>query len=283
MLIIKTVDELLEWRSLVESKKSIGFTPTMGALHDGHLSLMEKSINQSDLSCVSIFLNPLQFGKDEDLGSYPQNLDDDIQKIESMGADVVFIPSINDMYKDGDSLLITETNLSNRLEGASRPQFFNGVLTVVAKLFNLIKPDFAYFGMKDAQQLILIQKMVNDLKYPIQIIPCQTIREKSGLAMSSRNGYLNEEQKEQAKILYLSLMAAKKLINGGSNDSIMIKKEMEMMLLSTPNLKIDYISIAHIDTLIEIENKITTNQTILISLAVFLNDVRLIDNIQLTT
>ena len=278
MIIIKTVHELLKWRSLITTK-SIGFTPTMGALHDGHLSLIQQSKKQCDISCVSIFLNPLQFGENEDLDSYPQNINEDIKKIEQVGVDMAFIPTADEIYNKQDSFMVTENILSTRLEGESRPHFFNGVLTVVAKLFNLVQPHSAYFGMKDAQQLILIQKMVQNMKYPITIIPCETIREKNGLAMSSRNQYLNQTQRNNAKVIYSALMYAKELIIGGEKDSQKIKEGIKKIILSTPGFKIDYISIADTNTLLEIEEDISINKQTLISLAVLFNGVRLIDNI----
>tara|TARA_B100001250_G_C19734914_1_gene760326 strand:+ start:392 stop:1237 length:846 start_codon:yes stop_codon:yes gene_type:complete len=279
MIIIKTAQDLLEWRTLMKSSQSIGLTPTMGALHDGHLSLIEKSQKQCSISCVSIFINPLQFGKNEDLDSYPQDINGDMQKLERMGIDMVFIPSINEIYNSQDSFIVTENDLSTRLEGQSRPDFFNGVLTVVAKLFNLISPHKAYFGMKDAQQLILIQKMVQDMKYPIHIEACETIREHNGLAMSSRNEYLNRDQRDNAKIIYLSLIHAKKMIINGEGNPKIIKEQIQQMILSQPNFTIDYISISDKNTLEERAEDIRENQETLISLAVFLNDIRLIDNI----
>ena len=282
-MIIKTSHELLRWRALINQSQSLGFTPTMGALHDGHLSLINKSMNQCDVSCVSIFLNPLQFSVGEDLKSYPQDIDSDIKKLENMGVDMIFIPPVDDVYNNTDTFLVTETNLSTHLEGESRPQFFSGVLTVVAKLFNLIQPSFAYFGMKDAQQLILIQKMVENMKYPINIVPCETVREHNGLAMSSRNEYLNKDQRYDAKIIYLSLLHAKNLISSGTLNPSIIKKEMEDMILSVPNFNVDYISIADTNTLREINNNIVGGCKILISLAVFLTSVRLIDNVFIET
>jgi len=279
MIIAKTSEEFLAWRASIDSSKSIGFVPTMGALHGGHLSLVERSIKECRLSCVSIFINPRQFGIGEDLESYPQDINADLKKLENAGVDIVFIPDIDDVYSKDDSLLMTETSLSILLEGKSRPQFFNGVLTIVSKLFNLIRPTSAYFGMKDAQQLIVIEKMVRDMKYPINIIPCETVREHNGLAMSSRNEYLNREQRSSAKALYISLLCAKELINNGESNPLSIKGAMEEMLLSVPELKIDYISIADKNSLLEIEDKITIKNSTLISLAVFLDGIRLIDNI----
>lgn len=279
MVILKTLDELLRWRALIDSSKSIGFVPTMGALHEGHLSLVKKSMDECDVSCVSIFINPKQFGDGEDLESYPQDLDEDLKKIKKIGVEAVFVPKNNDIYSKDDSLLLTETRLSMVLEGKSRPQFFSGVLTVVSKLFNLVQPTSAYFGMKDAQQLIVIQKMVDDMKYPINIVPCKTVREHNGLAMSSRNEYLNREERDSAKIIYLSLLHAKQLIHSGESNPKIIKGEIENMILSVSGFNIDYISIADSKTLLELDGNVTTNSGAIVSLAVFLNEVRLIDNI----
>ena len=279
MVILKTLDELLRWRAAIGSSQSIGFVPTMGALHEGHLSLVKKSMDECDVSCVSIFINPKQFGDGEDLESYPQDLDEDLKKINKMGAEAVFVPKNNDIYSKDDSLLLTETKLSMVLEGKSRPQFFSGVLTVVSKLFNLVQPSSAYFGMKDAQQLIVIQKMVDDMKYPINIVPCKTVREHNGLAMSSRNEYLNREERDSAKIIYLSLLHAKQLIHNGESNPKTIKGEIENMILSVSGFNIDYISIADSKTLLELDGNVTINSGAIVSLAVFLNEVRLIDNI----
>ena len=279
MLTLKTSFEFLQWRALVDPLESIGFVPTMGALHGGHLSLIRESIKDCDISCVSIFINPLQFGVNEDLDSYPQDIVGDLEKLRTIGVDVVFIPHANDIYNAGDSLLIVENNLSRKLEGKSRPTFFSGVLTVVSKLFNLVRPAFAYFGMKDVQQLVIIQKMVKEMKYPIQIIPCETVREPNGLAMSSRNEYLNKEQRENAKIIYLSLLHAKELINNGETNPLTIKTAIKDMVLSETALTIDYISIVDRNTLVEIGGTIKINDKSLILVAVFYNKVRLIDNI----
>ena len=279
MLTLKTSSEFLQWRALVNPLESIGLVPTMGALHEGHLSLIRQSIKDCDISCVSIFINPLQFGVNEDLESYPQDIVGDLKKLKAIGVDVVFIPHTNDIYNDDDSLLIVENNLSRKLEGKSRPTFFSGVLTIVSKLLNLVRPDFAYFGKKDAQQLIIIQKMVKEMKYPVQIIPCKTIREHNGLAMSSRNEYLNKEQRENAKIIYLSLLHARELINNGETNPSIIKAAIKDMVLSETTLTLDYISIAERETLVEITADVKINNKTLISIAVFLNGVRLIDNI----
>ena len=279
MLTLKTSSEFLQWRALVSPLESIGLVPTMGALHEGHLSLIRQSIKDCDVSCVSIFINPLQFGVNEDLESYPQDIVGDLKKLKTIGVDVVFIPHTNDIYNNDDSLLIVENNLSRKLEGKSRPTFFSGVLTIVSKLLNLVRPDFAYFGMKDAQQLIIIQKMVKEMKYPVQIVPCETVREHNGLAMSSRNEYLNKEQRENAKIIYLSLLRARELINNGETNPSIIKAAIKDMVLSETTLTLDYISIAERETLVEITDDVKTNNKTLISIAVFLNGVRLIDNV----
>ena len=276
MNIIKTSSELLQWRSsLIDS--SVGFVPTMGALHGGHLSLVQKSVADCNLTIVSIFINPLQFSEDEDLDTYPVDIDGDIEKLKSAGVDVVFLPSKDDIYKGGDTFFIDENEISKRLEGKSRPHFFRGVLTVVGKLFNLVRPHQAYFGKKDAQQLILIQRMVENFNFPIKIVACDTVREHNGLAMSSRNEYLSREDRDGAKIIYLSLAEAQHAI---LNSSITADEARDMIsdaIRKNKKLKIDYVSVASLSDLTEYHGAIKDD--LLISVAVFIADVRLIDSV----
>ncbi len=276
MNIIKKSSELLQWRNSL-ADTSIGFVPTMGALHEGHLSLVRKAVAGCDLTIVSIFINPMQFAENEDLDTYPVDVDGDIEKLKSAGVDVVFLPSRDDIYKGGDSFFINENEISKKLEGKSRPHFFKGVLTVVGKLFNLVQPHKAYFGKKDAQQLILIQRMVENLNFPITIVPCDTVREHHGLAMSSRNEYLSREDRDEAKIIYLSLSAAQHAI---LNSSITADEARDMVsdaIRKNKKLKIDYVSVASLSDLTEYHGAI--NDDVLISVAVYVGDVRLIDNI----
>ena len=277
MIILKSTNELFAWRKLQTANKKIGLVPTMGALHDGHLSLVRKCLGECGASVVSVFLNPKQFGPDEDLSTYPIDIDDDLMKLESLNVDVVFLPPVEEVYGDEDNFLVSENNLSLFLEGESRPKFFQGVLTIVSKLFNVVQPHRAYFGKKDAQQLILIKKLVKHMKYPIKIIACDTVREHHGLAMSSRNAYLTKLERDRAKIIYMALVEAKNLLESGEKTSNYIKEKIKGVLLTEPGMKIDYISIADPDTLVEYKGVMGEN--LLISIAVFFCGVRLIDNI----
>ena len=277
MIILKSTEDLFRWRKQIETDKIIGFIPTMGALHEGHLSLVRKSLLESDMSIVSVFLNPKQFSKGEDLDAYPINVEEDLEKLKLLKIDAVFFPQDNDIYSEDDNFIVQENKFSLFLEGKSRPQYFPGVLTVVAKLFNMIRPDNVYFGKKDAQQLILIKKLVEYMKYPICVVPCDTVREHHGLAMSSRNEYLNTSDRGRAKIIYLSLLEAKKMLDKGETQYNIIKNKIESILRIEPDINIDYISIANSETLDEYDEIIRGK--ILISVAVFFCGVRLIDNI----
>jgi len=274
MEIIKTVDELLKWRE--GQSKTLGFIPTLGALHEGHFSLIKKSKQYCRLTVVSIFLNPSQFAPDEDLDKYPNTLEQDIIGLNNLQVDVLFLPSQLEMNNNVDDVNVPDTLLFNKLEGKSRPHFFYGVTNIVAKLFNIIQPPHTFFGEKDAQQLYIIKQMINNMQYAIVLIPCPTIREKTGLALSSRNQYLNSDEQEQAAIIYHSLMHIKKNLEAGETNPIILKNIYKTMINTVPGVSVDYISIAEIDNLNEI-NKIT-DITILISTAVFFKGVRLIDN-----
>ena len=279
MKILETSDELLVWRSSLPAECSLGFVPTMGALHGGHLSLIKKSIQSCDVTLISIFVNPRQFGVGEDLDSYPRDVEADLKKISGLDVGAVFMPSASDLYGDGDSFVVAETKISKKFEGKSRPHFFNGVLTVVSKLFNLTRPHSVFFGKKDAQQLILVQKMVDSMKYPISVVGCETVRESGGLAMSSRNEYLSDDDRRRAQVIYKSLSDAKVLIDSGEKNPTIIKDTIKTTLLGVSSLTVDYISIVDIDEFIEVENKIEPGVEYLISVAVFFKGVRLIDNI----
>ena len=277
MIVIESIQGLFEWRANINNNQSIGLIPTMGGLHDGHLSLIRKSLRGCDISIVSVFLNPKQFGKKEDLKTYPSDLASDLKQLELLGVDCVFTPTKDLMYLDDDVFVVLENKFSSVLEGQSRPDFFPGVLTVVSKLFNMTRPDNAYFGKKDAQQLILIGKLVEHMKYPINIVACDTVRENNGLAMSSRNAYLDIENKERAKIIYLSLLEAKKMLDGGERNYKKVKKHILSVLTTEDNIVVDYISIANSTTLQECD--LEMGGRILISIAVFCSGVRLIDNL----
>ncbi|HAL44947.1 MAG: pantoate--beta-alanine ligase [Planctomycetes bacterium GWF2_42_9] len=279
MKIAKTIDEI---RMIVTEAtmfdKKVGFVPTMGALHAGHISLIKKAKQQCEFVVVSIFVNPTQFGPTEDLNKYPKPFDADIAICKSNGADAVFAPSAEEMYPERNLTWVNVEKLSEPLCGKSRPTHFRGVATVCAKLFNIVQPDIAFFGQKDAQQVIIIKRMVADLNMPMRIAVCPIVREPDGLAMSSRNKYLNAAERKDAPLLYASLQEAQLLINGGECKSAFITEQMKKILNISKLAEIDYISIVNADTLEEIEE---IKGKVLIALAVKMPSARLIDNIML--
>ena len=274
MEIIKTIDEFLNWRN--KKKNSIGFTPTLGALHNGHLSLIKKSTVHCSNTVVSIFLNPTQFAPIEDLDSYPKTLNADINLLKTLDVNVLFLPNEDEMYNKTPDVNTPSNNLFNKLEGKSRPRFFYGVTTIVAKLFNVIKPTHTFFGEKDAQQLLIIKNMIQEMHYNIKLISCSTIRDQNGLALSSRNQYLNQAEQKKASIIYQSLMKIKSEIDKGEKQSKKLKLLFKKEVAAINEIKLDYISIANVDSLEEIE--IINNRKMLVSAAVYFNNVRLIDN-----
>ena len=273
MKILKTEVEFFEWRSTITS--SLGFIPTMGALHRGHLSLVEKSKELCEVSVVSVFVNPSQFSPDEDLGSYPKTLNDDINHLQSMDVDVLFLPNEEEMYVNVQEINIPPSGLFEKLEGESRPHFFYGVTKIVSKLFNVIKPTHTFFGEKDAQQLIIIQEMISKMNYKIDLVPCPIIRDENGLALSSRNQYLSLQEKKEASHFSLSLLKVKNAIKDGEFNSLVLKNKFESDLSKSLKITLDYVSIACKKTLNEVA---VIKGSVLISAAVFYNDVRLIDN-----
>lgn len=278
MKICKTISEFKNWRNS-NIHENIGYIPTMGALHKGHLSLVTSSKLHCDKTVVSIFVNELQFSPDEDFEKYPRSLDQDLKKLENHKVDAVFIPTTSEIYKSDFSILINELDLSQKLEGVSRPGFFSGVTTVVSKLFNIIEPSYAFFGEKDIQQLIIIKKLVLDLNFNIQVVGCETIREASGLAMSSRNQYLSDQDKKDASILYETLQLGQNLLK--KNETVgETKLQLKSKLQNNKKIKLDYLSIANGTTLEELHDNVKLkNEQVIISAAIFFNDVRLIDNI----
>ena len=274
MKIIKTASEFSHWRN--SQSQTVGFVPTLGALHQGHLSLVRASKEQCDLSIVSIFLNPTQFSANEDLDSYPDTLDRDIQRLEDLSVDVLFLPDKKEMYDNVGDVKVPETNLFIRLEGSSRPHFFYGVTTVVAKLFNVICPTHTFFGEKDAQQLRIIEQMITNMQYSIILIACPTVRDKNGLALSSRNAYLTSVQQQNASIIYKGLMHIQDALIRGQKNPAILKQSFETIIQQVAEIKIDYISISCKNTLEEIENIV--GQNILVSTAIYIKNVRLIDN-----
>jgi len=277
---MKTTNTITQTRetlaTLRQESKTIGLVPTMGALHEGHLSLIRRCREECDVTVVSLFVNPTQFGPNEDLNSYPRTFETDAQLCRDEKVDLLFAPSLTEMYPDENLIWIIPEKLGEHLCGQSRPHFFRGVATVVAKLFNIIAPHIAYFGQKDAQQLAIIKRMVADLNFDIEICTCPTIREPDGLALSSRNRTLNPNQQSQATCLYESLQLAAGLIAQGQSDSQTIIAAMTEHIQKKPAAKIDYISI--IDN--ELLQPVTRiSDTVLIALAVKIGPARLIDNI----
>ena len=274
MVIFKTVNDV---RSQVKEWKKqglkVGLVPTMGYLHEGHESLIRKASKENDKVVVSIFVNPTQFGKNEDLGSYPRDLERDIEVCTRGRATAIFNPEVEEMYCDNASTFVNITGLTEGLCGASRPIHFRGVCTVVSKLFNIIPADRAYFGEKDAQQLAVIKRMVRDLNIDIDVVGCPIIREEDGLAKSSRNTYLSLEERSSATILNKSLTLAKEALNNGERDSLKI---IEIININTYNLaKIDYVEV--VDSL-SLQRVNYIEKSVLVAIAVFIGKTRLIDN-----
>lgn len=276
MITISTIKELREytkkWR---REELSIGLVPTMGYLHEGHKSLIDKAVKENDKVVVSIFVNPTQFGPNEDLSTYPRDIDRDKELCEKAGAAIVFNPEVSEMYFNNASTYVDVENLTEGLCGAKRPGHFRGVCTIVSKLFNIVNPDKAYFGEKDAQQLAVIRRMVRDLNFDIEIIGCPIKREEDGLAKSSRNKYLSPEERRAATILNKSLMKSKELLENSEISAEVIKSKIKAEIDSELLAKIDYIEIVDKYTL-EPVNAIKSS--VLIAIAVFIGTTRLIDN-----
>ncbi|GAB6189919.1 pantoate--beta-alanine ligase [Marinitoga arctica] len=277
MKLIKTISDMKRIRNeLIINGKTIGFVPTMGYLHKGHLSLVEQARKDNDIVVVSIFVNPTQFGPNEDFDRYPRNLNRDMELLKPFDVDYVFNPSVDEMYPGGYSTYVEEIKLTRVLCGKSRPGHFRGVTTIVSKLFNIVRPSRAYFGQKDAQQFRVLRKMVNDLNMDVEMVEMPIIREDDGLAMSSRNIYLSSEERIQALALNKSLKKAKELYESGERDSEKIKCEMRKIFENNPLVKIDYIEIVdeyNLESVKEIKNKV------LVAVAAFVGKARLIDNI----
>ncbi len=262
---------------LRSERKTIGFVPTMGALHEGHLSLVRRSIGENDVTVVSIFVNPTQFGPKEDFKQYPRDEKGDLNKLSTLNVDTVFIPDALEMYPEGFQTFIDIGSIGNVLCGASRRGHFNGVATVVAKLFNIVMPDKAYFGQKDFQQTVVIKKMVKELNFDIDIIVCPTVREADGLAMSSRNNYLDQEEKKAATVLYKALQKGLALIENGIDNASSVRKEIEAVIKSELLVQIEYIEIVDPQTLQGGMARIKKSAAI--CLAVKIGTTRLIDNL----
>jgi pantoate--beta-alanine ligase len=266
-------------RSIIAKGKTIAIVPTMGYLHEGHLSLIKQGLELADVVVTTIFVNPAQFAPNEDYARYPRDTRGDLKKIRAAGGQIVFMPKAADMYPDDFQTYVNVEKLTETLEGGVRPGHFKGVATVVAKLFNIVQPDFALFGMKDYQQAMVLRRMTTDLDWPIKYLICPTVREKDGLAMSSRNSYLSPAQRREAVALYKALMAAKKMAQNGQIEVAPIMFEMRRVISQTaPSGKIDYIAFTEMETLKPVTQVV---RNMVISLAVRLGPVRLIDNLKI--
>ena len=276
MKVIEKIDDMRRLRQ--QLAEPVGFVPTMGYLHEGHLALVRQARAENSSVVVSIFVNPTQFGLQEDYEKYPRDHVLDLSILEKEKTDIVFMPSVAEMYPPQFNSWVEVSRVTERLEGASRPGHFRGVATVVAKLFNIVQPTRAYFGQKDAQQAIVIKKMVADLNMNLKIVTVPTVREPDGLAMSSRNTYLNSEQRRAALVLYQALSLAQKLWLQGEKDAKRMRQQMIALIKKQPLADIDYVSIADNETLDELD---TVKSPALVSLAVRIGRTRLIDNVVL--
>lgn len=265
-------------RAATRAGKLVGLVPTMGALHEGHLSLVRASKSQCDVTAVSIFVNPLQFGPTEDLDKYPRTLERDKAVLSELGVDFVFVPQISEMYRPGAKTYVDVSDLSSKLDGGSRPRHFRGVSTVVCKLFEIVRPDRAFFGQKDAAQVALLRKMVRDLDMDVEIVVCPIVRERDGLAMSSRNAYLSLEQRKQALVLSRSLQHVKAAVDGGESDAKKLAEIGRQAIASEPAAKLDYFAIVDPDTLDPVDK---VSKGTLIAVAAWVGTTRLIDNLLL--
>ncbi|GAA0076410.1 pantoate--beta-alanine ligase [Clostridium sp. CTA-5] len=271
--------EIKDLRSIIKDWKKdglkIGYVPTMGSLHEGHQSLIKKAVSENDKVVVSVFVNPTQFGPNEDYESYPRNIDKDLEICKKSGASIVFNPNKEEMYFNNKSTTVSVSKLTNVLCGAKRPGHFEGVCLVLSKFFNIITPDKAYFGEKDAQQIAVVKRIVRDLNIDIEIVSCPIVREKDGLAKSSRNVYLSKEERKAALVLNRSLSLAKEELNHGERNSKRIKDIIINELNKEPLAKIDYVEIVDSESL---ENLEIVNTNALIPIAVYIGKTRLIDN-----
>lgn len=276
---MKVVHTIKEVREIVKEWKkeglSVGFVPTMGYLHEGHKSLILKSVSQNDRTVVSDFVNPTQFGPTEDLARYPRDLKRDSLLVESAGADLLFNPELSEMYPPHFTTTVNTTEVTEHLCGARRPVHFGGVCQVLTKLFNIVTPDRAYFGQKDAQQLAVVRRFVRDLNFDIEIIGCPIIRVDDGLAKSSRNTYLSPEERKAAVILYKSLMKGKALIEAGERSSKKVIDEITKVLNTEPLAKVDYVSVVDNENIQPID---TIKGEVLVAIAVYIGTTREIDN-----
>jgi pantoate--beta-alanine ligase len=276
---LKKITNIKEMKDVVRDLKSqgkiIGFVPTMGYLHEGHLSLVRSSVRKADTTVVSIFVNPTQFGQKEDFKEYPRDIKRDSACLEREGVDYLFFPDTEEMYPYGFKTYVEVQDLQTKLCGRSRPEHFRGVCTVVLKLFNIVNPDLAFFGQKDAQQAIILKNMARDLYLEVKIEVLPIVREKDGLALSSRNEYLDKRERQTALVLYRSLQKAKKMIMEGERKAAQIIEKMKELIGKEPLVEIDYVDIVDLDELSSVE---AVGEEALIALAVYVGKTRLIDN-----
>ena len=268
----ETRKQVKEWKS---QGLRVALVPTMGYLHEGHRSLIDRARKENDKVVVSIFVNPMQFGVNEDLDSYPRDLQADAKLCESIGVDLIFHPEVEEMYADGFCSFVDMNGLTKELCGKSRPIHFRGVCTVVSKLFNIVTPDKAFFGQKDAQQLAVIRRMVKDLNMDIEIVGCPIIREADGLAKSSRNTYLNQEERKAALILSQTIFMGQQMVKDGVTDTKELVEAMKENISKEPLAKIDYVEAVNMDTIEKIDK---IEGTVLVAMAVYIGKTRLIDN-----
>ncbi len=279
MDVVRSIQEMQLMVNTIKYKKySVGFVPTMGALHEGHLSLLRSARKECDKLIVSIFVNPMQFDREDDLATYPHQLEADIEILNSEDVDIVFAPCKEEVYPEGFCTYVEQDKLTEKLCGKMRPGHFKGVVTVITKFFNIIKPDRAYFGQKDYQQSVIIKRLVQDLNMEIDIEVLPIMRDKEGLALSSRNGYLRSDERMKALSLYEALLKAKSLVKGNERRVKVIKDEMEKIIHNWRDTRIDYVSLVDPATL---EEKTEVNGTVVVALAVWIGNTRLIDNIVL--
>ena len=276
MRVVKTISDIRALRQRL--KGTVGFVPTMGFLHEGHLALVKRAKTENSAVIISIYVNPTQFGPKEDFGAYPRDLDRDLELLRKEGTDIVFVPLDDEMYPPGFSSWVDVEKVTERLEGASRPGHFRGVATVVAKLFNIVQPARAYFGQKDAQQVVVVKRMVADLNMNLEVVVVPTVRESDGLAMSSRNIYLSPKERQAATILFKALTLAQRLWRSGEKDAEKIRRQMTALIQKEPLAQVDYISIADAEMLKESNS---LDRPAVASLAVRIGKTRLIDNMPL--
>ncbi len=274
---LSTIDAMkAACRQITRSGKTLGFVPTMGALHEGHLSLVRASKARCDVTAVSIFVNPLQFGPAEDLDKYPRSLERDAAMLEKLGVELLLVPTAEEMYPKGAKTYVLVEGLSDKLDGASRPGHFRGVATVVAKLFEIVRPDYAFFGQKDAVQIAVLRRMVRDLDMDVQMVVCPIVRESDGLAMSSRNVYLTAAERRQALVLYRALMRVQTAVDRGERNTAKLAEIGTQVVAEEPGARLDYFAVVDPETLDAVTD---VARGALVAVAAYFGSTRLIDNI----